>query len=142
MTLKKIAAISALAIPFALAGCTHTQTVVYTPPPPPAELSPAAQQGYHDGIDAARRDIARSRRPMCSVTPGSATHPCLRPPSMSTVTASAPDTTRPSAAARHQATDAISRSAKIGEHSLSDLLRALVGITCISNVDPVLNQVR
>jgi hypothetical protein len=63
MTLKKIAAISALAIPFALAGCTHTQTVVYTPPPPPAELSPAAQQGYHDGIDAARRDIARSLAP-------------------------------------------------------------------------------
>ena len=62
MTLKEFAAISALAIPFALAGCTHTQ-VVYAPPPPPAELSPAAQHGYHDGIDAARRDIARGLAP-------------------------------------------------------------------------------
>lgn len=61
--LKKFAALAALAIPFALAGCAHPQPVVYAAPPPPAELSPVAQQGYHDGVDAARRDIAKRMAP-------------------------------------------------------------------------------
>jgi hypothetical protein len=62
-TLKKIAALAVLAIPFALAGCSHPRPVYYAPPPPPAEWGPAAQQGYHDGINAARRDIHNGLAP-------------------------------------------------------------------------------
>jgi hypothetical protein len=56
--MKKWIALAALSLPLTLAGCAHRTTVVYAaPPPPPAALSAAAHQGYHDGIDAARRDI-------------------------------------------------------------------------------------
>jgi hypothetical protein len=61
--LKRIATLAVLAIPFVLAGCSHPQPVAYAPPPPPAEFGPAAQQGYHDGILAARRDIGGSLAP-------------------------------------------------------------------------------
>ncbi len=61
MTPRKItalfAAMVAFALPLALAACSHPQPVVYAPPPPPVEFSPAAQQGYADGVTAARRDI-------------------------------------------------------------------------------------
>ena len=56
--MKKIIALAALLLPLTLAGCSHPTTVVYAaPPPPPPEFTAIAQQGYHDGIDAARRDI-------------------------------------------------------------------------------------
>ena len=56
--MKKMIVLAALLLPLALAGCAHHTTVVYAaPPPPPAEFSPAAQQGYNEGVDAARRDI-------------------------------------------------------------------------------------
>ena len=60
-TLKKFAALAVLAIPFALAGCTHT--VVYNPPPPPIDFSGIAQQGYSDGVNAAHRDIHNGLAP-------------------------------------------------------------------------------
>ena len=62
MMLKKIALLAALSLPIALAGCTHPQPVVVVQPPPP-EFGPTAQQGYHDGTDAARRDIRSGLAP-------------------------------------------------------------------------------
>jgi hypothetical protein len=52
-------ALAALLFPVALiTGCSHPQpVVVVAPPPPPPEFGPTAQQGYHDGIEAARHDI-------------------------------------------------------------------------------------
>jgi hypothetical protein len=62
--MKKIFALAALLLPLAVAGCSHRTTVVYAaPPPPPPAFSPAAQQGYHDGVDAARRDINHGYAP-------------------------------------------------------------------------------
>jgi hypothetical protein len=54
-----------LLMPLALVGCSHPQPVVYAapPPPPPPQFSLAAQQGYHDGIEAARRDIHQGKAP-------------------------------------------------------------------------------
>ena len=50
-------ALAALLAPVALiTGCSHPQPVMVVAPPPP-EFGPTAQQGYHDGIEAARRDI-------------------------------------------------------------------------------------
>jgi hypothetical protein len=51
-------AFAALLVPVALlAGCSHPQPVYVAAPPPPPAFGPTAQQGYHDGIEAARRDI-------------------------------------------------------------------------------------
>jgi len=52
-------ALAALLAPVAMVtGCSHPRPVVVAaPPPPPPEFGPVAQQGYHDGIQAARRDI-------------------------------------------------------------------------------------
>ena len=61
--LKQLVTFAALALPFALAGCSHPQPVVYAAPPPPASFSPAAQQGYHDGVEAARRDMSKGLAP-------------------------------------------------------------------------------
>jgi hypothetical protein len=62
--MKKFFALAVLLLPLALAGCSHRTTVVYAaPPPPPPAFSPAAQQGYHDGIDAAQRDIHHGYAP-------------------------------------------------------------------------------
>jgi hypothetical protein len=64
--MKKLLVFAALLLPlpFALAGCSHPQPVVYAPPPPPPpDFNAAAQQGYHDGFDAAKRDIANNRPP-------------------------------------------------------------------------------
>ncbi|MGA2569695.1 MAG: hypothetical protein ABSF23_04185 [Terracidiphilus sp.] len=63
MSLRRIAALAVLAIPFVLAGCTHPQQGYYAPPPPPSEFSRAAQQGYNDGIRAAQNDIHRGLAP-------------------------------------------------------------------------------
>jgi len=58
MTMRKFIVTAVLLFPIALAGCSHPQpVVVVAPPPPPPEFGPVAQQGYHDGIQAARRDI-------------------------------------------------------------------------------------
>jgi len=62
--MKKMILLAALLCPLALAGCSHRTTVVYAaPPPPPPEFNAAAQQGYHDGIDAARHDINHGMPP-------------------------------------------------------------------------------
>jgi hypothetical protein len=59
--MKKWIALSALLLPLSVAGCSHPQPVaIYAPPPPVAD---AAQQGYHDGFEAARRDVAENRPP-------------------------------------------------------------------------------
>jgi len=62
--MKKIILLAALLFPLAMAGCSHRTTVVYAaPPPPPPAFSAAAQRGYHDGIEAAQRDIHRGLAP-------------------------------------------------------------------------------
>src|SRR5580698_5935737 len=49
---------AALLLPLAVAGCSHPQPVYVAPePPPPAVFSALAQQAFHDGYDAGRRDI-------------------------------------------------------------------------------------
>jgi hypothetical protein len=75
VTRRKLALFAALLFPVALmAGCSHPQPV-YAPPPPPA-YSPAAQQGYHDGVQAARADIRRGMPPDLN------RHPRFRRPPM------------------------------------------------------------
>jgi hypothetical protein len=71
--MKKALALAALLLPiFALAGCAHPQPVaVYAPPPAFSEI---ARQGYHDGFEAARRDVARN------LPPGVDKHPKFRNP--------------------------------------------------------------
>ena len=59
--LKMFAAMAALLLPLAVAGCSHPQPVVYAPPPP--GLSAAAQRGYYDGSLAARNDIRKDLAP-------------------------------------------------------------------------------
>jgi hypothetical protein len=59
--MKKWLAAAALFIPLALAGCSHPQPVYYQPPPPPLPLREISQQGFHDGYEAARHDIAYGR---------------------------------------------------------------------------------
>ncbi|MGO9492640.1 MAG: hypothetical protein ACLPH3_13115 [Terracidiphilus sp.] len=59
--MRKLMALAVLAVPFALAGCSHPQPVVYAPPPP--AFTEIAQRGYHDGVEAARHDIAAGRAP-------------------------------------------------------------------------------
>jgi hypothetical protein len=49
--------------PIALAGCSHPQPVAYAVPPPPPEFDQVGQRGFHDGFDAARRDMAAGRAP-------------------------------------------------------------------------------
>jgi hypothetical protein len=73
--MKKVLALAALLLPiFAVAGCAHPQpVVVYAPPPPPA-FNEIARQGFHDGFEAARRDVARN------VPPGVEKHPKFRNP--------------------------------------------------------------
>ena len=53
--------IGALLTPLALAGCAHHTTVVYQGPPP--AVDDFTQRGYHDGFDAARRDVREERPP-------------------------------------------------------------------------------
>jgi hypothetical protein len=60
--LKRLLALSVLSLPLVLAGCSHPQPAYYPPPPPPA-WSEIARQGFHDGVQAARRDISQGRPP-------------------------------------------------------------------------------
>jgi hypothetical protein len=61
--MKKFAAVLALLVPVALAGCSHPQQVYYAAPPPPpaAVISQFSQQGFDDGFRAAAWDIRHHR---------------------------------------------------------------------------------
>lgn len=54
-------------------GCTH-RAYYPPPPPPPGSYSGIAQQGYHDGLNAANHDIRRG------LSPDPARHPRFRRP--------------------------------------------------------------
>lgn len=60
--MRKALLLSALALPLALAGCEH-RTVVYAAPPPPPSYSQIAQSGFHDGWEAAQRDMSKGLAP-------------------------------------------------------------------------------
>jgi hypothetical protein len=72
--MKKTLALAALLLPIALTACSHPQPVAYYPPPPPATWTEIARQGFHDGVEAARRDIAAGR------SPNAERHPRFRNP--------------------------------------------------------------
>ncbi len=76
--MKKLFAVATLFIPFAVAGCAPPRSY-YPPPPPPPAYSEAAQQGYHDGVDAASVIFHAERRPIPTGTLASATRLCLHP---------------------------------------------------------------
>jgi hypothetical protein len=64
--MKRLIAVATLLLPLAFVGCSHPQPAPYYPPPPPAPppaYQQAAEQGHHDGIEAARRDIANGAPP-------------------------------------------------------------------------------
>ncbi|MGA7242046.1 MAG: hypothetical protein WBX19_02635 [Terracidiphilus sp.] len=61
--MRKTLALVVLAMPLAIAGCSHPQPVVYAAPPPPPAFTEIAQRGFHDGFDAASRDIAKGLAP-------------------------------------------------------------------------------
>ncbi len=63
--MRKAVLMAVLSASALFAGCAHPQPVIYAaaPPPPPALFSAIAQQGYHAGIEAARRDIAAVKAP-------------------------------------------------------------------------------
>lgn len=62
MTMRRTLVVSLMMALIALAGCAHP--VYYAPgPPPPPAYRQAAHEGYHDGVIAARRDVARGMRP-------------------------------------------------------------------------------
>ena len=63
--MRKTLALAVLALPLAIAGCSHPQPVVYAAPPPPPAFTEIAQRGFHDGFDAARRDIAKGLAAEC-----------------------------------------------------------------------------
>jgi len=60
--MKKWLAMAALLLPLSLAGCSHPHPV-YVEPPPPPEFPEIARHGYHDGFEAARRDVDQGRPP-------------------------------------------------------------------------------
>jgi hypothetical protein len=63
LTMKRALLAVLFLLPLGVAGCAHRTVVVYAAPPPPAEFSEIAQRGYHDGFDAARRDVQAGRPP-------------------------------------------------------------------------------
>ena len=67
-------ALVVLALPLAIAGCSHPRSVVYDVPPPPSAYSEIAQRGFHDGFEAARRDMAKG------LAPDADRHPRFRNP--------------------------------------------------------------
>lgn len=71
---KTLLALPVLLLPLALAGCSHPQPVAYYPPPPPPAWSQIAQRAFHNGVDAARHDIA------AGLPPDANRHPHFRNP--------------------------------------------------------------
>ncbi|HTV05968.1 MAG TPA: hypothetical protein VME86_11420 [Acidobacteriaceae bacterium] len=72
--MRKALAVAVVSLPLALAGCSHSQPVAYEPPPPPPAYTEIAQRAYHQGVAAARRDIA------AGLPPDVARHPHFRNP--------------------------------------------------------------
>jgi hypothetical protein len=60
--MRKLLALSVLALPIASAGCA-THEYAYSSAPPPPAYTEIAQRGFHDGFDAARHDMAKGWRP-------------------------------------------------------------------------------
>ena len=58
--MRKLFALALLAVPFALAGCSHRRPYY---PPPPSAYSQSAQQGFQDGVAAGNRDAAHGAPP-------------------------------------------------------------------------------
>lgn len=52
-----------------LAGCSHPQPVSCAPAPPPISAGAVYQQGFHDGFEAARHDVAANRPPAFDAHP-------------------------------------------------------------------------
>lgn len=63
IAVKRLLGLAALLFPLIPAGCSHPQPVAYYPPPPPPAATEIARQGYHDGVEAARRDLSAGRAP-------------------------------------------------------------------------------
>lgn len=61
--MKKLLIAAGVFIPLVVAGCGPPRPYYPPPPPPPPAYSQAAQQGYHDGVEAAQRDISRGAPP-------------------------------------------------------------------------------
>ena len=59
----KVVPVTLIAAVLVLAGCAHPQPAYYAPPPPPPTASAVYQQGFHDGFEAARRDVADGHPP-------------------------------------------------------------------------------
>jgi hypothetical protein len=74
ITMRKTLALAVLALPLAIAGCSHPRPVVYAVPPPPPAVSEIGQRGFHDGWEAARRDMAKG------LAPAADRHPRFRNP--------------------------------------------------------------
>ena len=55
-------ALATLLLSIALVGCSHPQPVYYVPPPPPVYRD-IVRQGFRDGFQAARGDVADGRPP-------------------------------------------------------------------------------
>lgn len=64
--MKKLLCISAISFAALLSGCSHPQPVyVAAPPPPPLiNFQAVAQQGFHDGFEAARHDVGVGAPPI------------------------------------------------------------------------------
>jgi hypothetical protein len=61
--MSKAATLLALAV-LTFSGCSHPRPVAYYPPPPPPSAGAVAQQGFHDGFEAARHDVGAGRPPI------------------------------------------------------------------------------
>jgi len=61
--MKKWLGAATLFVPLALAGCAHPHPTYYQAPPPPPSFREIAQEGFHDGFEAARHDVAY-RKPL------------------------------------------------------------------------------
>ena len=76
-SMKKLLVAAALFLPIALTACSHPRPVAYYPPPPPPAWTEIARQGFHDGVEAGRRDVAAGR------SPDAERHPRFRRPPVS-----------------------------------------------------------
>jgi len=75
--MKKWIVLAVLASPLLIAGCDdHSR---YYGPPPPMAVDGIRQHGYHDGFEAARRDVTQQRRPDVDRHPNFRNPPVPRP---------------------------------------------------------------